>query len=131
MEGYFYYNAPPDTGGNRLAGALALPAPDTDGRGAISDVVYIWRVPKSDIYKIGVTCARRGLRRIRAVNPSAELIVYARVIGRAVDHERALLALGADARMTGDGYTEYRILTAAELSAAISYLEEVTQCLDH
>lgn len=100
-----------------------------------NDTIYIWRVVGEffngvPVYKIGVTSARLGTRRIEQVATDAgfdyELICCEQVQGKATDIEKKLHILGENpGYKTIDGYTEFRALSDSALYVAISMICEV------
>lgn len=103
-----------------------------------NDTIYIWRVVGeffngSPVYKIGVTSARLGTRRIKQVAADAgfdyELICCEQVQCKATDIEKKLHILGKSPEYKIiDGYTEFRALSDSALYVAISMICEVVVC---
>lgn len=97
-----------------------------------NDAIYIWRAVGQHynghpVYKIGVTSARLGTRRIEQVAKGSgfefDLICCELVQCKATDLERKLHLLGEDPQFTGfDGCTEFRALSDSALYAAISMI---------
>jgi len=94
-----------------------------DGHRA-SDSVYIWKAVREffngkPVYKFGVTGSQWGDSRIKRVSKDAEIVVLQQV-GNCREVEKLLLSLGDDPKFVeGDGRTEYRALSKAELAEAI------------
>jgi len=95
-----------------------------------NDTVYIWKAPGEyfngkPVYKAGITSERLRDRRILEVNPNAEIVIIAKVSGRATLVEKELLKLGDNPKYTeGDGRTEYRALSDHELTKALDIIKE-------
>lgn len=97
-----------------------------------NNAIYIWRAVGqvyngNPVYKIGVTSARLGVRRIEQVAKGVgfefEVICCEAVQCKASDLEKKLLILGEDPRFSGfDGCTEFRALSDSALYAAISLI---------
>ncbi len=97
-----------------------------------NDAIYIWRAVGqhyngNPVYKIGVTSARLGTRRIEQVARERgwgfDLICCEPVQCKATDLERKLHILGEDPGYTGfDGATEFRALSDSALYAAITMI---------
>jgi hypothetical protein len=105
-----------------------------DGAGSSdNDAIYIWRAVGmrfngEKVYKIGVTSARLGNRRIKLVSRNSgikcEMIVCQPIKCKATTLEKQLLILGVSPEYTGfDGCTEFRALTTSALEAAIAMIE--------
>ena len=100
--------------------------------GADNNAIYIWRAVGqvyngNPVYKIGVTSARLGVRRIKDVAKGVgfefEVICCEAVQCKASDLEKKLLILGGDPKFSGfDGCTEFRSLSDSALYAAISLI---------
>ena len=98
-----------------------------------NDAIYIWRAVGmrfngEKVYKIGVTSARLGRRRIKQVTKASgikcEMVVLQQVQGKATDLEKQLLVLGTDPEYTGfGGCTEFRALSLSALETAIALIE--------
>lgn len=98
-----------------------------------ADVIYIWEAvgeffDGEKIYKIGLTSHRIGERRIKKcaqANKFTHNIIAMAYVGeqKAFEIESALLTLGADPKMDGDGSTEFRALTDQELIFALDYIK--------
>ena len=116
-----------------------LPATHKSGSGCPKcvghdhNVLYFWRVVGTDTYKVGVTKASQGMRRIHAVarmhDALPEILNYVEVTDAKV-YEDILKAVLRNYRSTkvveGDGHTEMYDLpsiTAAKVSNVISTLE--------
>ena len=103
--------------------------------GKDNDTIYIWRAVGQyfngePIYKIGVTSARLGSRRIDQVAKDVGfeyvLICCEPVACRATDLEKRLHLLGHDPQFTGfDGATEFRAMSDAVLWVALGLISEV------
>jgi hypothetical protein len=96
----------------------------TDG-----DVIYLWEDTTSGLYKIGVTSARIGDKRIQVCvrrNSMNALIRFMVKVPDAYAVESELLKLGTDPELDSsiDGYTEFRKLTNTELGQAVSIAYE-------
>jgi hypothetical protein len=93
----------------------------TDGLRSDHNAFYIWRVPHTDIYKIGVTSFRLGLQRVREVASKIavvpELILF-RHCASAVALETS--ALNITEKVTGlsgfTGASEFRKMSQQHLS---------------
>ena len=98
-----------------------------------NDAIYIWRAVGmrfngEKVYKIGVTSARLGRRRIKQVARESgikcEMVVLQQVQGKATDLEKQLLVLGTDPEYTGfNGASEFRALSLSALETAIALIE--------
>lgn len=107
---------------------------DFPGKNAIcdKDVIYIWKAigeyfNGNPVYKIGVTSARLGTRRIEEVakfgNFEFDIICCETVQCKASDMERKLLILGESPGYYGfNGASEFRALSDSALYAAISLI---------
>lgn len=98
--------------------------------GTDADVIYIWQVTGTDTYKIGLTSQKMGEFRIwqcsRHNGMDANIILVASV-DDAREIEQTLLALGEEVPEFGsevDGYTEFRILSDADLCEATRLVYE-------
>jgi hypothetical protein len=99
-----------------------------------NDTVYIWKAEGAfymgdAVYKIGVTSARLGMRRIKIVekesNFKATVIALIKVSARANLIEKKLLALGRNPKYMGfDGVREFRAMNDAELQQALDILNQ-------
>ncbi len=99
-----------------------------------NNVIYIWKAERElfngeSVYKIGMTSARLGKRRIKKVEKDskfkATVIALVQVSGRATLVERKLLALGQDPKyMAFDGSTEFRALSDEQLQQALDILNQ-------
>lgn len=108
----------------------------TTRNGCDDDAVYVWRAVGQffngiPVYKIGVTSARLGTRRIEQVASDAgfdyELICCERVQGKATDIEKKLHILGENPNYLDiNGCTEFRALSDSALYVAISMICEVS-----
>ncbi len=97
-----------------------------------NDAIYIWRAVGQyfngqPVYKIGVTSARLGARRVEHVARVSgfefDLICCETVQGKASDLERKLLILGESPGFVGfSGATEFRALSDSALYAAITLI---------
>jgi len=97
-----------------------------------NDAIYIWQAVGqyyngNPVYKIGITSARLGTRRIEKVAAGSgfdfELICCEPVQCKATDLEKKLLILGEDPEFQGfDGCTEFRALSNSALYAAVSLI---------
>ena len=97
-----------------------------------NDAIYIWRAVGQyfnghPVYKVGVTSARMGVRRVEQVARASgfefDLICCEAVQGKATDLERKLLILGESPGFVGfDGCTEFRALSDSALYAAITII---------
>jgi len=100
-------------------------APSTD-----ADVVYLWQVDNSDIFKIGVTSHRLGEQRIRQVahvNNQTPTIVRLTACDDARIVEQTLLTFGTNPQLdVVDGKTEYRRLTDDELNLAVWLIDMIS-----
>lgn len=95
-----------------------------------NDAIYIWRVVGEyfnghPVYKIGVTSARLGTRRIvqvgRAAGFEVDLICCEPVQCKATDLEKKLLILGKSPGYKGfDGAREFRALSDSALYVAVT-----------
>lgn len=91
--------------------------------GTDADVIYIWQITGTNTYKIGLTSQKMGEFRIwqcsRHNGMDANIILLAGV-DDARDIEQALLTLGeaTDFGPEVDGYTEFRVLSDADLLEA-------------
>ncbi len=105
-----------------------------------NDAVYIWKTPETwndkPLYKVGVTSARLGATRILQVASSKgwdiEVIVLAKIIGKATNIEKKLLSLGEDPKLIGfNGATEIRAFDSDELQEALTLINSyaVEQCV--
>src|SRR5574343_589881 len=107
------------------------------GASSNNDTIYIWRAVGQHynghpVYKIGVTSARLGVRRIEEVARDSgfefDLICCEPVACKATELERKLHLLGEDPQFTGfNGATEFRALSDSALYAAISMICNVTK----
>jgi len=101
------------------------------------DAIYIWRAAGGNskfngklVYKVGITSARLGERRVHKVARDhgfvAEIIVLARVSCRAHELEQLILqTLGDDPNyLEGDGRTEFRALDDLELAESIELIQQ-------
>ena len=105
--------------------------------GTDNDAIYIWRAIGEtfngmSVYKIGMTSARLGDRRIEQVcqagNMQAEIIILAQVSGQAGQLESKLLNIGTNPKFIRfDGSTEFRAMTDEQLSQAVRLVSEATQ----
>lgn len=109
-----------------------------DQPGCDNDAIYIWRAvgqhfSGNPVYKIGVTSARLGTRRVedvaKGVGFEYDLICCERVACKATDLERKLHILGENPGYSGfDGATEFRALSDSALYAAVSMIcNQVTE----
>jgi hypothetical protein len=97
-----------------------------------NDAIYIWRAVRmsyngESVYKLGVTSARLGTRRIDQVAQEAgldyELILCQPVQGKATDLEKKLHLLGEDPKLEGfNGSTEFRALSDSALATAVAMI---------
>jgi len=104
--------------------------------GTDNDAIYIWRAIGEtfngmSIYKIGLTSARLGARRIEQVcqagNMQADIIILAQVSGRASQLELQLLTIGTDPGFSSfDGSSEFRAMTDEQLAQAVRLVSEAT-----
>lgn len=102
------------------------------GTSSDNDAIYIWRVVGeyfngNPVYKIGVTSARLGTKRIDQVATKAgfdyELICCEPVRCPADQLEKKLLLLGENPGYIAiEGYTEFRALSDSALYAAVSMI---------
>lgn len=58
------------------------------------DVVYIAKVPGTDIYKVGLTSKRLGLQRLEQIKPKVELVTMVCFNKHIYEIEQALLRIG-------------------------------------
>jgi len=88
-----------------------------------NDILYIWNVPHTSIYKIGVTSERLGLKRLLEVHNRVtvdtllSLVAYTPTFN-ASKLERYLLRTYTSTPSwdyTGDGMTEFRVLSSVDL----------------
>lgn len=103
-----------------------------DGLNSDNDAVYIWKAEREfyngeSVYKIGMTSARLGMRRIEQVAKetgfTATTVALIKVNGRATTVERKLLELGQDPKyLKFNGSTEFRAMSDAELQIALDLL---------
>ena len=110
-----------------------------DGLGSDNDAIYIWRAVRmsyngESVYKIGVTSARLGNRRIKDVAQESgfdyELILCQPVQGKATELEKKLHLLGEDPKLSGfSGCTEFRALSDSALEAAVALIS-LNKCQD-
>jgi len=99
-----------------------------------SNMLYMWRVPTTNIVKIGVTSVRLGTRRINEVvaqyntvyktNIKPE-ILYTKETSNALEiekylHRKFTNRSNMDKYITG--FTEFRLMTDLEISTAIAYI---------
>jgi hypothetical protein len=100
-----------------------------------NNVVYIWRhigarFNRRKVYKIGITSARLGDRRINLCRSrngmEHEVVILSEVKGKASDIEKQILQMGIDPEYPPevDGYTEFRAFTAKELERATRLIEQ-------
>ena len=102
-----------------------------------NDAVYIWKAlgwtyNGEQVYKVGVTSARLNDRRINAVANSAdveaEIVMLAKVNGKATDLESALLSIGHDPKYVDfDGCTEFRAMSDEQLKQALALIAQAAQ----
>ena len=100
------------------------------------DAVYIWRAINeryngNPVYKIGITSARLGKQRITegawSSGSKAELIVMAKMPGKAVEVEAELLTLGDNPGYSGFcGSTEFRALSDNDLDKSLAIIQSAT-----
>jgi len=98
-----------------------------------NDTIYLWNVPNTNIYKIGVTSARRGETRIHRV--ALQHNVDYRIVGmfkipNALEIEKELHDTYTIVPTTLPsienkvaGYTEFRVLTTKDVNEIVSYCE--------
>ena len=94
-----------------------------------NDAIYIWRAVGeffngNPVFKIGVTSARLGTRRIKECSDkngfTPEIIICTPVHGKATELEGELHLLGDDPKYVGiDGATEFRALNTSQLDVAL------------
>ena len=97
-----------------------------------ADAVYIWRLVdtthnEKPVYKIGTTSVRLRDTRIREMakflHKKADIVIIAGVGRCARAIEKQILMFGENPGYTGfGGFTEFRALTNAELSVAVSLI---------
>lgn len=101
--------------------------------GTDNDIIYIWKMVGKQykgmpVYKIGITSARLGDRRIKQVakehEVGYEVVVMAETKVPAMDIEAALKKLGENPGYVGDGATEIRAMSDEDLHKALSLIEE-------
>lgn len=92
-----------------------------------NDTIYIWEavgitLDGKQVYKIGVTSFRRGIKRINEVSRKSAItskIVEFTKTDHAIAIERELLTMGTDPKLTGfRGCTEFRAMSDDELEIA-------------
>ena len=88
-----------------------------------NNCIYIWRSQIPSVYKIGVTSQRLGTERIDRCTKNSSMrcleIVLLESVDNALSVERQLLDLGAPfTGATGDGRTEFRVLSEFDLQTA-------------
>ncbi|QDP02183.1 hypothetical protein [Thalassotalea sp. PS06] len=99
-----------------------------------ADSIYIWEAKGQffkgkQIYKLGVTSKRLGLRRIKEVAKvhgyEYEIIILKKVKNYTFFLEQLILSYGDDPEFSeGDGKTEFRALTEEELMELLDIIEE-------
>lgn len=85
------------------------------------DSLYLWQVPGTDIYKIGVTSARLGIERIKKVSSALgkgfNIVKHIVGVSNAAAIETKMLKIGRPVFFSSvfTGSTEFRTLTQKEL----------------
>ncbi len=103
----------------------------SDGLRTDADIVYLWKIPNTNIFKIGITSKRLNKQRIKqvatAMNVDYEILGLFEV-NDALKVESELhktYQIMPTSLPKNDGYTEFRILTSKDVSEIIYYLENV------
>ena len=107
------------------------------GAGTDGDLLYIWRVNNSDTYKIGITSARLGDRRIKEVASSFTALATECITPSIVCMINTVNAKEIESKLLQkfntapsnipnsiSGYTEFRTLTNAELAEALEIINK-------
>lgn len=99
-----------------------------------NDTIYLWlavgiEFNNQQVYKIGVTSYRRGIKRITEVSRKssidAVIIEFKRTKSSALKVEKKLLSIGTDPNIKGfRGCTELRALSDAELNQIKEIIEK-------
>lgn len=102
-----------------------------------NDAIYIWKAighsyNGEQVYKVGITSARLDEKRIirvaKEAQMEADIIVLAKVTGKATDVEALLLELGTDPGYKGfNGASEFRAMTPAQIEEAICIVANHTE----
>jgi len=102
-----------------------------DGEGTDADMVYLWRIPNTNIYKIGLSSVRLDDERIKrvasAMGVDYEVITMCEV-KNAFEVETELhntYQIVPTTLPKKDGHTEFRILTTSDVNEITYYLENV------
>ncbi len=92
------------------------------------DTIYLWQVRNTDLYKVGITSERRGVKRIEEVAKRARVdadILCIRTIGPEVrELEKRLQSIGSLVDVGEvDGRTEFRRLSDRQVQRVIGEIE--------
>jgi len=126
-EGHEWDTAP----ANILSGSGC---PECSGRASDNDTIYIWRAIGArhhgkPVYKVGITSARLGEKRIKQVarkhEVGYEVVIIAETRLPAMDIEAEIKKIGDDPQYIGDGATEFRAMSDKELRKALNLIDLV------
>jgi len=105
--------------------------------GMDNDAIYIWKAVGwtyngEQVYKVGVTSARLGTQRInkvcQRVDVESEIVMLAKVNGKATALESTLLSIGHDPKYVDfDGCTEFRAMSDEQLKQALALIAQAAQ----
>ncbi len=92
------------------------------------DMLYLWRVIGTNIYKLGVSSLRRGVDRIYEVADKNKVTAKILMVAHtqyAIKYEKELLKEFTKKQCTlkEDGFTEFRVLTESEARYIVSYIK--------
>ena len=98
--------------------------------GTDNDAIYIWKICNTDVYKIGITSKRLGKRRIEDVARKHEVDYKILALAEVKDAMRLETVLHKiyttpqNLITEGDGMTEFRTLTKAEVIEALDHIKQ-------
>lgn len=118
-------NSPWSRGGR---GELPFHGRGGEVRRVDQDTIYLWQVRNTGLYKVGITSARRGVKRIEEVAKRARVdadILCIRTIGPEVrELEKRLQSIGSLVDVGEvDGRTEFRRLSDTQVQRVIEEIE--------
>ena len=102
-----------------------------DGEGTDANMIYLWRIPNTNIYKVGLSSVRLGDERIRRVASTMGVdyeVISMCEVDSAFEVETELHTTYQIVPTTlpkKDGHTEFRILTESDVNEITYYLENV------
>jgi len=98
--------------------------------GRDNDMVYIWRVVGTDIYKIGCSSIRKGTQRIDKVAQILKVeheLIYLQETEKALEIEKHLLdtyKVCPTVVYNVSGCSEFRVMSLADIAEAINYIKD-------